>query len=164
MKQAIAGVTPPTQKEVTVMTVWPSISVFALGRTLGELFSIKAGVFIFTVGNFLAGATIPVSLLLYFLRVGIRYRLTNRRVIRETGIRPEETNSVELDRFDAIDVVVRSGQAWYDAGDLVFRLGKVETFRLDGVSRPDAFRSTIMKARAGFVGVKRALEKEVASS
>lgn len=160
MKQAIAGVTPATQAEVTVMSVWPSISIFGAGRALGELFSIKAGVSVLTVGNLLALATIPASLALYFLRIPIRYRLTNRRVILEKGIQPKEAGSVDLDRFDRVDIEVQSGQAWYDAGDLVFRLGNVETFRLLAVSRPEAFRETVMKARNGYVGVKKALESQ----
>ena len=48
--------------------------------------------------------------------------------------------------FDAIDVQVMKGEGWYHAGDLVFRRGTVETFRLCGVSRPEAFRQTCMKA------------------
>ena len=162
MKQAIAGVTLPSQGEVTIMSVWPSISIFGLGRTLGDMFSIRAGFYPITVGHLLALATIPVSLGLYGLRTLIRFRLTNRRVIDERGPKFEEVGSVELDRFDSIEVVVRPGQGWYDSGDLVFRQGNVETFRLEGVSRPHAFRSTCMKARAGFVGVKDAVAKELA--
>ncbi len=160
MKQAIAGVTLPSQGEVTIMTVWPSISMFGLGRTLGELFSIRAGFYVLTVGNLIALASIPVALALYAVRTFIRYRLTNCRIIDERGPKAEEVGSVDLDRFDSIEIVVRPGQAWYDAGDLVFRLGKVETFRLEGVSRPAAFRATCLKAHAGFVGVKNALAKQ----
>jgi len=57
---------------------------------------------------------------------------------------------VELSRFDAIDVIVRPGQAWYPAGDLIFRKGQVETFRLEGVSRPETFRQTCLKAHHGY--------------
>jgi len=160
MKQAIAGVTLPSQGEVTVMSVWPSISIFAPGRTLGELFSIRAGFSVLTVGNLIALASIPVALGLYALRTFIRFRLTNCRVVEERGPGFKEVGSVELDRFDAIDLVARPGQAWYDSADLIFRQGKVETFRLEAVSRPASFRATCMKARAGFVGVKQALERQ----
>jgi len=160
MKQAIAGVTLPSQGEVTIMSVWPSISIFGLGRTMGELFSIRAGFYVLTVGNLIALASIPLALALYALRTFIRYRLTNCRVIDERGLRAEETGSVDLDNFDSIEIVVRPGQGWYESGDLVFRQGKVETFRLEAVSRPAAFRSTCLKARAGFVGVKNALAQQ----
>lgn len=168
MQQAIAGVTPAEVQEATVMTVWPSVAMFGAGRLLGRLYAIRwPDIYIFRLGHLMALAMIPVSLVLFFLRilpgVGLRYRLTNRRVIVERGIMGTvergimgtEEKSVDLDRFDAIDIDVLPGQAWYDAGDLVFRLGNTETFRLEGVSRPEAFRQTILKARMVYVGLKK---------
>ena len=167
MKQAIAGVAPAELHEVTAMTVWPSICVYGLGRLLGKLYSIKAGSYIFTLGNLIALASIPIAALLYFLRVlpwlGIRYTLTNRRVIVRRGLMGEDANSVDLDRFDAIDIVVRPGQAWYHAGDLVFRLGDTETFRLDAVSRPETFRRICLHSQRSHSGVKKALAREQAA-
>lgn len=72
------------------------------------------------------------------------------------------TKSVDLDRFNKIDIVVQPGQEWYHAGDLVFMLDGVETFRLDGVSRPEAFRTTCMHSNRSFVGVKKARQRELA--
>lgn len=160
----IAGVSPAELKETTVMTVWPSNAYYGIGRTLGSLYAIRfPDVWFLTIGNLIALASIPVALVLFFLRVlpgtGIRYRVTNRRIVVEQGLMPQEVRSVPLDRFDNIDVVVRDGQAWYDAGDLIFKLGTMETFRLEGVSRPDAFRSTCLKASMGYAGVKKILEK-----
>jgi hypothetical protein len=40
MKQAIPGVAPAQLQEVTVMTVWPSLSAMAFGRFWGRLFAI----------------------------------------------------------------------------------------------------------------------------
>jgi hypothetical protein len=68
-----------------------------------------------------------------------------------------EGRSVALDRFDQVVIDVRPGQGWYKAGDLIFTGDGVETFRLDGVSRPEAFRATCVKAQMGFVGVQKAL-------
>jgi hypothetical protein len=70
---------------------------------------------------------------------------------------PKPSQYVDLDRFDSIEVVVHPGQEWYPAGDLIFRKGKIETFQLKGVRRPETFRQTIMKARDAFVGVKKAM-------
>ena len=78
--------------------------------------------------------------------IGQRYTLTNRRVVVYKGLLIQEERSVALDRFDKVEIDVLPGQAWYDAGDLIFRLGNTETFRLAGVSRPEAFRSQIIKA------------------
>lgn len=164
LKQAIPGVAPWELKEVTVMTVRPSVSMYRLGRFLGRLYAIKTGGYIFTVGNFIALASIPIALLLYFLRlspwIGVRYRLTNRRVVVQRGLLVTDDRWVDLDRFDRIDVVVQPGQAWYHAGDLVFFLGETETFRLPAVSRPHAFRTTCTSAHRVHVGVKQALERQ----
>ncbi len=162
--QPIAGVTPAEVKEVTVMTVWPSNARFALGRALGNLYAIRfPDFYFFRLGNLIALASIPIALVLFFLRIapgiGTRYRVTNRRVVVERGLRGVLEKSVDLDRFDAIDVVVRPGQEWYYAGDLVFRLGNVETFRLDAVSRPEAFKEVCLKAHMAYVGVRKAMRQ-----
>lgn len=143
------------------MTVWPSVAKYGLGRALGSLFAIQwPDVYIFRLGNLIALLSIPIALVLFFMRIapGIatRYRLTNRRVIVERGIMGVLDKAVDLDRFDSIHIEVQPGQAWYDAGDLVFRLGNLETFRLAGVSRPAAFRATCLKAHQAHAGVKRA--------
>src|SRR5437762_3682300 len=99
--QPIAGVVPPEIKETTVMTVWPSLAAYSLGRTLGTLFAIRwPDVYIFRLGNLIALAAIPFALVLYFMRVapgiGIRYRLTNRRIIVERGLTGKLDKSVDL--------------------------------------------------------------------
>jgi hypothetical protein len=158
MKQhAIAGVCPPEVSEATVMTVWPSVGATSLGRWLGRLFRIRDGFGALSIGRLALLASMPVGMMLYLsmrlpwaLR---RYRLTNRRVTIERGIRPKVEQYVDLDRFDAIDLVVRPGQEWYDCGDLVFRRGPIETLRLPGVSRPEPFRQACLKVRQSYVSV-----------
>jgi hypothetical protein len=181
MKQAIAGVAPVELGEVTIMTVWPSMAQWPLGRMIGRICRTRP----VWLGRVLALATIPLALVLFFVRIlpppvpgyfNRRFRLTNRRLIEvqdrlsARALRPagvpvfpwprftynHAVRDVELDRFDAIDVVVLPGQEWYPAGDLVFRLGSTETFRIRGVQRPETFRQTCLKAHQAFVLVKRA--------
>jgi hypothetical protein len=164
MIQAIAGVSPAETSERTVMTVWPSVAMFGLGRALGKLYAVRwPDIYIFRLGHLLALVFIPVSLVLFFMRIapgiGLRYRLTNRRIVVERGITGVEEKAIDLDRFDSIATEILPGQAWYDAGDLVFRQGNVETFRLAGVSRPEAFRQTCIKAHMAHVGVKKSRGK-----
>jgi len=180
MIQPVAGVAPTQLQEVTVMVVWPSVAATSFGRLWGRLFGIEAGFRIFgvplTVGRLVALASIPFMVAYYFLMrlprfpgviVGIRnpfcwqYRLTNRRVVVENPF-GKEIKSVSLDRFDSIAVVVEPGQAWYKAGDLVFRQGATETFRIWGVPRPETFRQTCLKANMSFVGVQKAKAAGVA--
>ncbi|MCA9259868.1 MAG: hypothetical protein KDA61_11740 [Planctomycetales bacterium] len=175
MAQAIAGVSPATVTETTIMTVWPSVAATPWGRAWGKWFESEAGITLLgipiTVGRILALASIPFILPVYFHMIiprlpfvlwGVpnpscrRYRLTNRRVVVENPFGGVEQQSVSLDRFDAIETVVLPGQAWYPAGDLVFRHGQVETFRLSGVPHPEAFRQTCLKAQQVHAGVEAA--------
>jgi hypothetical protein len=88
----------------------------------------------------------------------MRYRVTNKRIVVERGLTGKEERSIYLDQFDAIKIEVEAGQDWYDAGNLVFSKGTVETFRLEGVSRPDSFRHICLKASQAYRGVKQAVE------
>jgi hypothetical protein len=142
------------------MTVWPSVASTSLGRSLGRLYRIREGFGPVSVGRLALLATIPLGLMLYLsMRIPWairRYRLTNRRVMIERGINPQVEQYVDLDRFDAIDLVVSPGQEWYAAGDLIFRRGPIETLRLSGVSRPESFRQTCLKTRQAYVGAAAA--------
>ena len=142
------------------MTVWPTLGAHPLGRLLGRLYAIDIGPGMFTLGKLIALLSIPIALPLFFLMVNPltsrRYTLTNRRVLIQRGSRIRDERWVELGRFDSIEVVVQPGQAWYPAGDLIFRNGAIETFRLEGVSRPETFKRTCIKARMGYVGVQNA--------
>ena len=159
-KQLISGVVPPSVAEATIMTVWPSVGSTALGQALGRLYRIRSGFGPLSVGRISLLLTIPVGLALYFsLRMPWalrRYRLTNRRVSIERGLKGQVEQYADLDRFDAIDLVVHPGQEWFDCGDLVFRRGQVETLRLPGVSRPEPFRQACLKVRQAYVGVAKA--------
>lgn len=175
MTTAIAGVAPATEREVTIMTVWPSLASTAYGRWWGRLFENQWGFAPFgvpiTVGRILALLSIPLILPVYFhmlipripgIVFGVpnsacrRYRLTNRRVIVEQPFGGGEQTSVSLDRFDTVTLEVLPGQEWYPAGDLIFTLGQIETLRLAGVPNPEPFRQTCLKARQGFAGVQKA--------
>lgn len=167
MKRPIPGVAPAQSGEAPAMIVWPSVAIYPLGRTLGQLYAIEwPNVYIFRLGHLIALAAIPLALVLYFLRVlpwiGIRYLLTNQRVVIQRGLLPAEERAVGLGEFDTIDIEVLPGQAWYDAGDLVFKQDGTEVFRLPAVSRPDSFRETCRKSRMSYVGVQRALQQQPA--
>jgi hypothetical protein len=155
IKQPIAGVSPPSKSEVTVMTVFPTLGASGAGRMIGRLCSLQVGVGFFTLGKLLAVLMIPVALPLFALSLlpGVltRYRVTNRRVIVQKGLSAVDQRWVDLDRFDAIEVEVLPGHAWYRAGDLIFRNGQIETFRLAGVPTPQAFRLTCLAAHRGYL-------------
>ena len=168
MKQAIAGVSPSKANETTIMTVWPTIASTGLGRFLGRLYDSNIGFGgIFTLGTIWIALTIPIALGLFFYLLGLpfpwaarRYRLTNRRLIVEKGMTPVPDKWVTLDNFDAIDIEVLPGQAWYPAGDMIFRKGKMETFRLSGVSRPESCRQVCLKAQQAHVMLANTMKSQ----
>ena len=154
----IAGVTPPEEREVTVMTVFPTLGALPAGRMVGRLCGIKAGFGFFNLGKLMALLLIPVAVGLFALMLLPftirRYALTNRRVVIQKGLQCVAERWVDFDRFDTIEIDVLPGQEWYPAGDLIFRNGPIETFRLAGVSRPETFRHTCLAARAGYLGAR----------
>ena len=166
MTQALAEPLCAERRETTSMTLWPSIAVYASGRLLGRLCSIRfPDIYIFRLGNLLALLSIPLAVALYFYRVlprvGVRYRLTDQRMMIERGgLGGALEKAIELDGFDTIEVAVRPGQEWFHAGDLVFRQSGTEVFRLGAVSRPEAFRQTCLKAQAAYVGVRQVLARQ----
>lgn len=164
MPQPISGVSPSTLHETTSMTIWPGITRFALGRLFGQWYDIGRGGYILTIGNLLALLTAPGGAKLYLLRVApgiaLRYRLTNRRIVVERGWAAKEEKFVDLDRFDSIEVVRRPGMRWFDHGDLIFKLGQVETFRLEAVPRPYQFKAICWKAHMAYSGVKKILARQ----
>ena len=168
MKQPIAGVTPAEVAETTIMTVWPSIAAYSSGQFLGRLFAIGwPNVYFFRVGSLFALLSIPYALILYFCRIapsiGVRYLVSNRRIVVQRGLKATEARSIALNAFDEIQIDVRPGQAWFQAGDLVFRHSGKEVFRLPGVSWPESLRQICWKSRGAFLGVQQARQQHVCS-
>jgi hypothetical protein len=166
--QSISGVTPPQTAESVVMTAWPSVGGTPLGQLLGRLYRLDAGFGPIRVGRLALLATLPVGLMLYLgmrLPWAIRrFQVTNRRVTVNRGVRPIVERYCELDRFDSIELVIHPGQEWFDCGDLVFRLGAVETLRLKGVSRPEPFRRICLEVRQSYVGVRAAIAQSAGAA
>lgn len=165
MKQAIPGVVPPGVAEATIHVIRPSMAAYPVGRFIGRMCSIQAGVGgILTVGNLMALALIPLALAIYLRNLGpwfaCRYRLTNRRLILERGMTNEPERWVSLDDFDNIEIKTLPGQEWYPAGELIFRKGTIETFRLSGVRNPEAFRQVCLKAQRAHSSVKKITDKQ----
>ena len=169
MEEAIAGAASPESDEVTSMIVWPSIAATPAGRLVGRLAAVKLGIGrFFTLGKLLAVATIPISLAAFAWKlmpfVARRYRLTSQRIIIQSGLSAVDQTSIRLDEFDAIDVLHLPGQEWLRAGEMVFRKDGREVFRLSGVTRPESFRQTCLKARTALVSVRKVLEEQAAAS
>jgi hypothetical protein len=151
--------------DTTAMTVWPSIAAFPLGRMVGQLCGVSAGIGkFFTLGKLMALATIPISLSLFFWRlapvVARRYCLTDRRVAILKGLGGVPGESISLEDFDAIEVEILTGQTFLRAGDLVFRSAGKEVFRLPGVQHPEGFRQACLRGQQALVAVGRVVAEQ----
>lgn len=160
--QAIAGVSPSRATERTVTYEVPSIGKTWLGRGLGMLFEALPPVglgSVITIRGIAILLAIPLlllaSALLFLPFLCVRYRLTNRRVLIETGYTGRLIAEIPLDGFDQIAVDVLSGQAWTYSGDLVFTKSGQEVFRLPSVLRPQNFRHSCDDAHRVFVALLR---------
>lgn len=157
--------TTPEIDELPVVTVWPSIAAFPLGRWVGRMCGLRLGFGrFFTLGKLLAVATIPVSLAVYFWRVAPwvarRYSLTDRRLIIRQGLSGAEGPSIGLLDFDSIGVETLPGQEFLRAGDLVFQSDGLPVFRLSGVQHPETFRQLCLKTRLSLASVAEVLHRQ----
>jgi hypothetical protein len=70
MTTAIAGVAPATEREVTIMSVWPTLGATPYGRWWGRRFENQIGITFLgiplTIGRLMALISIPFILPLYF--------------------------------------------------------------------------------------------------
>jgi hypothetical protein len=168
MYESAAGSERPSE-EIPSMTVWPSIARYPIGCQVGRLCDIQVGIGkFFTLGKLAALATIPVSATLFFWRlapvVARRYTLTDRRIVIRHGLGGDEGESIRLADFDSIAVDILPGQAFFRAGDLVFRSGTEEVFRLAGVHHPEGFRQTCLRGQAALLSVSRAVAEQSGKS
>lgn len=146
----------PPGDERPVMTVYPSIASLGAGRALGALYEsipVRIGAVKLSHLLFLL-PTAPVALALYaFLKAaGPRYLLTTHRLRLVKGLAAKPGPEVPLDEIGRIDIAAPFGARFYKAGHLVVRDHHgTERLRLNGVSRPEMFRGTILEARDALI-------------
>ena len=151
--QAIAGVSAGSENQL--MTKWPSIAALGLGRFLGQLMASVPIRFLLALP---VGA--PVGVLLYFVQkvTGERFTITNKSVQRWTGLGGRMIQRIELSDIVKIEVRQQSGQAFYNASDLLLLNAKGDVaMRLEGLPHAEIFRENITKARESFLRVQESL-------
>jgi hypothetical protein len=155
--------------EATMKTIWPSIGAKAPGRIVGLMAGFTPPGDRFRIlGRLGAAVSIPLALCVYaWMRMpGVirRYRITNHRLLVLAGLSMRVKTELNLDAFDSIRIEVLSGQAWLNAGDLVFSSQGQDLLRLPGVGRPEVFRMACLKAQAALVAVDRVLQEQQAAA
>lgn len=168
-------------REAPIMSVWPSIATFGVGRMLGRAYNLGPRLSIFGIparpGWLVVLATLPVAVLLYAVKIAPRllviagpsnpycrrYRLTTERVVVDhpfdarSRLRAKQAihHSLNHTDYDTIECQAHSGYEWYRAADLVFRRDDVEVLRLVAVPHAESFRQTCLKTRQALLGVRK---------
>lgn len=159
---AISGVS--ASSEVEIMTVYPSISAYGLGRTFGSIYeSIPLRIMGVKLSNLLfVLPTAPIAAGLYFLQkvTGQRYRLTNRSMQIWHSLGNRKVKEVALTEINDVAIRELPGQQFYKSADLVIIGGKgnEEILTLPGVPYAAIFRQTILEARDSRQLVTKSLE------
>ncbi|MBD3675857.1 MAG: hypothetical protein HUJ26_20300 [Planctomycetaceae bacterium] len=158
---AIAGVNP--QKESVLLTVWPSVASTAVGRLIGILcdsipvringVSISAIIFALPLA--------PLAALIYLLLKigGKKYTLTRKSVQCWSTIGQQLVKSAPLADISEIQVVQRSGQAFYKAADLILigADGGI-LMKLSGITSPLTFQQNIRETQQASAETAASLE------
>jgi hypothetical protein len=146
--QPIAGVS--SREESVVMTEYPSIGAWMLGRALGSLYNcIPVRIFGLTISHLIfVLPTAPFAVGLYFLQklFGQFFVLTNRSVQVWTVRTGRRISTVDLSKIDVVEVVQTPGQEFFKAGDILLRSTTGEILeRLEGIPDAPSFCSTIRR-------------------
>ena len=110
-----------------MLTAYPSVAATAAGRLLGRVLNcVPLRVGPATVSQWLFGLPLaPAGAAIYLWQkaFGVRYRLTDRRLIAEAALTGRELDAADL--ADVADAQVRRPRVgrWFRAGDLVLRDG-----------------------------------------
>jgi hypothetical protein len=145
-KQAVTGVVPPQVDEAIIRVAWPAVTTnppaAALGKTLMRTIILA-----------------PVAWLmlapLYFKKVlpglAMRYTLTNRRLMKQRGMRPRAVAEIPLSEIEEVRIVPGSQDKFYRSATLeVLSKGEVK-LRLRGVPEPESFKLAVENACMAWV-------------
>lgn len=150
--QAIAGVSP--QVECTLRTAYPSIACTGLGQLLGRLYeSVPIGIGViklsYVVMTLLVFPPLLAFTLYFWLKVfGSKYVLTNKSVQEWKSIGQQLVGQVALGDVAEVALEQTPGQAFFKASDLALLAADDSVLlRLEGITRAEVFRQTILQAR-----------------
>ncbi len=145
-KQAVTGVVPPQVDEAIIRMAWPAVTtspaVAGLGKTLMRTIILA-----------------PLAWLMlapfYFKKVlpgfATRYTLTNRRLMRQRGMKPKAVEEIPLADIEEVRIAPDSNDNFYRTGTLeILSKGQVK-LRLPGVPEADSFKVAIENACMAWV-------------
>lgn len=157
---AISGVNP--QRETLVMSTFPAIGAWSLGRLVGQLMEsipakiggIKLSYIVFGPLLAVPGVKLYAALKLF----DVRYSITNRSLQKRTVLTNNPVVSVPLEEIATLEIEQLSGQEFFPCADIYALNAKNEVLlHLPGVPRADVFRQIILDARNARVQVAKSL-------
>jgi hypothetical protein len=150
--QGLTGNVPSRIDEAIIRDVWPSVSANAAAANFARACYRSV---VFAPIGWLALAPIYFKKLLAALpglsSLAVRYRLTNRRLMICTGMRPHPTQEVALDQIKDVAVITDANSEFFYSGTLEIRDAAGRTLMtLPGVREPDGLRQHILQTAAAW--------------
>jgi hypothetical protein len=148
IKPPCTGVTPPLLREAMIRTAWPSLAAYPAG-TVGR--KLIQSYVLAPVGWFLM---LPFYFMKVLPGVGLRYVVTNRRVMIQRGWARSVSGEIALGDIDDIRLIRDDNSLFFNAGTIeLVSKGSVK-LTLNGVKEPEVFRHAIRNACLAWVPEK----------
>jgi hypothetical protein len=139
-KPPVTGVTPPQLREAMIRTAWPSLAAYPAG-TIGRL--LIQSYILAPLGWFLM---LPFYFMKVLPMVGLRYVVTNRRVMIQRGWSRSVSGEIALRDIDDIRLINDANSLFFNAGTLELVSKGTVKLKLNGVKEPEVFRHAIRNA------------------
>jgi hypothetical protein len=155
--QAVTGVTPPQVGEAIIRDVWQGVTAYQGPTSLARACYRSI---IFAPVGWLVLAPFYFKKLLAIVPglsgLAVRYRLTNRRLMVCTGLKPVPEKEVPLDRIKDVKLVTDDNSDFFFSGALeVIDESGQTVLSLTGVPEPESVRQAILQAAAAWGPVLR---------
>jgi hypothetical protein len=140
-KQAITGVMPPSVGEAVIRETWPSVARSPVIAGLGQALT---RTILLAPLAWLLMAPVYFSKVLPFL--GIRYTLTNRRLMICRGVKAKPSREIALNEIDDVRIVKDANSDFFRAANVeVYANGQV-VLKLPGTPEPESFVNAVINA------------------
>ncbi len=147
--------------EQDVLIAYPGVAATAAGRLIGRLLnSVPLPLGPATLSQWVFGlplAPLGAAVYLWQKAFGVRYRLTNRRLVTETPLSRKEMEAAELTDVAQADVSYPSVGRWFRAGDLTLRDGTgTRLLVARGVPQVENFAARLAEVKGARAAVQSA--------
>ncbi len=147
-KPPVTGVTPPQIREAMIRTAWPSLAAYPAG-TIGR--QLIQSYVLAPLGWFLM---LPFYFMKVLPGVGLRYVVTNRRVMIQRGWARSVSGEIALADIDEVRLIMDDNSLFFNAATMELVSKGAVKLTLKGVKEPEVFRHAIRNACLAWVPEK----------